>query len=79
MPQRLRAWAGLAVNIVAGGRPQPWQAQLRTATKIVVRWPHEVPVEPDGDLRDPATELTYTVVARALDVCVPVDSDASDG
>ena len=43
-PQRLRAWAGLAVNIVAGRRPQPWPAQLRTATKIVVRWPHEVPV-----------------------------------
>jgi membrane-associated phospholipid phosphatase len=55
-PKRLRTWAGLAVNIVAGRRPQPWQAQLRTATKIVVRWPHEVPVELDGDLRDPATE-----------------------
>ena len=77
-PKRLRTWAGLAVNIVAGRRPQPWQAKLRTGTDVVVRWPHEVPVELDGDLHDPVTELTYTVVARALDVCVPADSASTD-
>jgi len=68
---------GLAINLLAGRRPQPWQAQLRTGTDVVVRWPKDVPVELDGDFRDPGSELTYTVSAQALDVCVPVDPGAT--
>jgi YegS/Rv2252/BmrU family lipid kinase len=71
-PRRWYEWAGLAVNVVAGRRPQPWQLQSRRAAEVVLRWPSEVPVEIDGDLRDPATVLTFTMSARALDVCVPV-------
>jgi YegS/Rv2252/BmrU family lipid kinase len=71
-PRRWFEWAGLAVNVVAGRRPQPWQLQRRRAAEIVLRWPSEVPVEIDGDLREPATVLTFTMSARALDVCVPV-------
>ena len=53
---------------------QPWQLQRRRAAEIVVRWPAQVPVEIDGDLRDPAEVLTFTMSARALDVCVPADA-----
>ncbi|HEX5333517.1 MAG TPA: diacylglycerol kinase family protein [Cellulomonas sp.] len=72
-PRRWFQWIGLGVNIVIGRRPQPWQLQRRRAAEIVVRWPAQVPVEIDGDLRDPADVLTFTVSARALAVCVPVD------
>lgn len=72
-PRRWFQWIGLGVNVVAGRRPQPWQLQRRRAAEIVVRWPAQVPVEIDGDLRDPAEVLTFTMSARALDVCVPAD------
>ncbi|WP_146192473.1 diacylglycerol kinase family protein [Cellulomonas sp. WB94] len=72
-PRRWYQWIGLGVNVVIGRRPQPWQLQRRRAAEIVVRWPVQVPVEIDGDLRDPAEVLTFTMSARALDVCVPVD------
>lgn len=73
-PRRWFQWIGLGVNVVAGRRPQPWQLQRRRAAEIVVRWPTQVPVEIDGDLRDPAEVLTFTMSARALDVCVPADA-----
>jgi len=73
-PRRWFEWVGLAVNVVAGRRPQPWQLQRRRAAEVVLRWPSEVPVEIDGDLRDSATVLTFTMSARALDVCVPVNA-----
>ena len=73
-PRRWFQWIGLGVNVVAGRRPQPWQLQRRRAAEIVVRWPAQVPVEIDGDLRDPAEVLTFTMSARALDVCVPADA-----
>jgi len=72
-PRRWYGWAGLAVNVVAGRRPEPWQLQTRRAVEVVLRWPTEVPVEIDGDLRDPASVLRFTVSAGALDVCVPAD------
>ncbi|CAN5435478.1 diacylglycerol kinase family protein [soil metagenome] len=73
-PRRWFQWIGLGVNVVVGRRPQPWQLQRRRAAEIVVRWPAQVPVEIDGDLRDPAEVLRFTMSARALDVCVPVDA-----
>jgi YegS/Rv2252/BmrU family lipid kinase len=71
-PRRWYEWLGLAVNVVAGRRPQPWQLQRRRAAEVVIRWPKEVPVEIDGDLREPASVQTFTMSARALDVCVPL-------
>jgi diacylglycerol kinase family enzyme len=72
-PRRWYEWAGLAVNVVAGRRPQPWQLREHRAAEVVVRWPKTVPVEIDGDLRAPAATLSFTISARALDVCVPAD------
>lgn len=70
-PMRLRHWAGLASNIVAGRRPKPWQLQTHRGRRIVVDWPTPVPVELDGDLQDPATRLEFTLAPSALKVCVP--------
>ncbi len=70
-PLRLRNWAGLATNIVAGRRPKPWQLQTHRARRLVVVWPDAVPVELDGDLLDPAIRLEFTLAPGALSVCVP--------
>ena len=70
-PQRLRHWAGLSVNVLAGRHPSPWQLVTRRSSQIDVSWPHPVPVELDGDLVEPAAHLSYTVNVGALDVCVP--------
>jgi diacylglycerol kinase (ATP) len=69
--RRRHEWVGVALNILAGRRPQPWQLQQRRGAQVVVRWPTPVPVEIDGDLGEPADELSFTVSAGALDVCVP--------
>ena len=75
-PRRWNEWVGLAVNVVAGRRPKPWQLRQRRGSRIVVRWPKAVPVEIDGDLRESADLLTFTVVAGALAVCVPAEAGA---
>jgi diacylglycerol kinase family enzyme len=64
-------WAGLAVRIVAGRRPKPWQLKHYRGRHVVVEWPADVAVEIDGDLLDPAGRLDYTVAPSALAVCVP--------
>ena len=70
-PTLVLPWAtgGSVEGLLARGAPSP-----RRAAEIVVRWPAPVPVEIDGDLRDPAEVLTFTMSARALDVCVPADA-----
>jgi diacylglycerol kinase (ATP) len=77
-PNGLRGWVGLAVNIVAGRRIQPWHVEYRHGADVVVRWPKTVPIELDGDLREPADRCSYTMSPQALDVCVPADSDAPE-
>lgn len=70
-PLRLRNWAGLASNLLSRRRPKPWQLQTHSGGRVVIDWPAAVPVELDGDLRDPATRLVFTLARSALSVCVP--------
>ena len=70
-PTRLRNWAGLAISIMAGRQPKPWQLQTHRGTRVVVDWPAAVPVELDGDLQDPAIRLVFTLARSALAICVP--------
>ncbi|HEY8721683.1 diacylglycerol kinase family protein [Pengzhenrongella sp.] len=69
--QHLGNWIGLLGNIAMGRRPEPWQVQHHRGTDVRVHWPKAVPIELDGDLREPNDQLNFTVSARTVDICVP--------
>jgi YegS/Rv2252/BmrU family lipid kinase len=70
-------WVGLAVRLISGRHPQPWQLQLFRARAIHVAFGADVPVEVDGDLLGARSGFTVRVRPRALRVCAPLREPAT--
>lgn len=66
----LRAWLGTAIAVVFG-RARAQNFERRQGERATVTFAEPTPYELDGEEREPATELDFTVEQGSLTVCVP--------
>ena len=62
-----------AVAIVRGHRPASSEAAVGQGERITVTWAKPVSVQCDGDEREPASTIAYSVVPTTLRIMVPGD------
>lgn len=72
-PRRLRDWWGLVWRVVGKRRPQPWQLETWSASRVAVTVDRKLPVEYDGDVGGAGTEFSAHVEPAGLVLCVVAD------
>jgi diacylglycerol kinase family enzyme len=73
--QTMLGWVALAARVLARRRRRDPQMEQFRARHVEVRCDRPQPVERDGDLADPTTEVVVDVVPNALTLCVPVQEE----